>query len=125
MLAANIVESGLHPKPAPTLERTVLQHTEGICDAIMATVKQSLANIKAAENAAVERLHEFVPTERLLDRKEAAAYLHLRVRQLDVMTRPGSTEIPFNKIGGLKRFRKDRLDGWLDETEVRKRAIKL
>ncbi len=124
-MKTNIVESGLHPEPAPTLERTVLQHTDDICKAMRAAVKQSLANIKAAENAAVERLTAYWPTEPLLTRQQAAAYLNIKLRMLDVMTRPASTQIPFVKIGGLKRFRKLALDAWLDEKEIRKRAINL
>jgi len=121
----NIVESGLHPKPPPTLERTVLQHTEGICDALTAAVKASLARIKEAEVAAVERLNEFVPTEPLLTRKQTAAYLGIRLRQLDVLTRPGSTAIPFNKLGGLKRFRKCQIDRHLEDMEIKKRKVVL
>jgi hypothetical protein len=122
---ANIVESGLHPKPPPTLETRVLAHTEDICNAFMAAVRASLARIKDAELAAIARLETYAPTERLLDRHEAAAYLKLRVRQLDVLTRPGSTQIPFNRIGSLKRFRKPALDQWLADTEVTKKAVKL
>lgn len=121
----NIVESGLHPKPPPTLETKVLAHTEDICNAFMSAVRASLARIKAAEEAAIARLETYVPTERLMDRHEAAAYLKLRVRQLDVMTRPGTTDIPFNKIGGLKRFRKPALDQWLTDNEVKKKAVQL
>lgn len=124
-MKTNIVESGLHPEPEPTLERTVLQLTDDICKAMMAAVKQSLANIKAAELAAIARLEKYVPTERLLDRHEAAAYLKLRVRQLDVLTRPASTQIPFSKIGSLKRFRKPALDAWLEEHEVKKKRVVL
>lgn len=124
-MKTNIVESGLHPAPEPTLERAVLQHTEQICRSMMATVKQSLANIKAAENAAVERLTAYWPTEPLLTRQQAAAYLNIRLRMLDVMTRPAGTDIPFVKIGGLKRFRKVSLDQWLAEHEVKKTALRL
>lgn len=122
---AKIVQSGLHPKPPPTLETRVLAHTEDICNAFMAAVRASLDRIKAAEEAAIARLETYVPTERLLDRHEAAAYLKLKVRQLDVMTRPASTEIPFSKIGGLKRFRKPALDQWLEDNEVKKVQVRL
>lgn len=125
LASEKIVESGLHPKAPPSLETRVLAHTEDICRAFLSAVKASLDRIKEAEAAAIARLETYVPTERLLDRHEAAAYLRLRVRQLDVMTRPGSTEIPFNKIGGLKRFRKPALDQWLSDNEVKKAKVRL
>lgn len=121
----NVIDSGLHPKPPPSLSTRVLAHTEDICKALMAAVQASLDRIHEAELAAVARLESYVPTDRLLTRQEAATYLHLRLRQLDVMTRPGSTEIPFNKIGGQKRFRKASLDQWLTDNEVKKRTVKL
>lgn len=119
---AKIVQSGLHPH---SWEEKVLRQVDEICLLFHGTVKASVDRIKAAEEAAIARLETYVPTERLLDRHEAAAYLKLRVRQLDVMTRPGSTEIPFNKIGGLKRFRKCRLDEWLEGEEIKKKAVQL
>lgn len=122
---ANIVQSGLHPKPPPSLETKVLAHTEDICNAFMSTVKASLDRIHEAENAAVDRLQTYWPTEPLLTRQQAAAYLNIKLRMLDVMTRPGSTQIPFNKIGGLKRFRKPALDQWLTDNEVKKVQVKL
>lgn len=125
MSLPNIVESGLHVRPAPSLSTRVLQHTEDICKALMAAVQASLDRIHEAEQAAVARLESYVPTDRLLTRQEAATYLHLKLRQFDLLSRPADTEIPFNKIGGQKRFRKASLDQWLTDTEVKKKAVRL
>lgn len=121
----NIVQSGLHPKPPASFEKRVLDHTEDICRAFQSTVRASLDRIHEAENAAVDRLQIYWPTEPLLTRQQAAAYLNIKLRMLDVMTRPGSTDIPFNKIGGLKRFRKPALDAWLEQHEIKKAQVKL
>lgn len=120
-----IIDSGLHARPAPSLATRVLAHTEDICKAFLSAVTASLDRIHEAELAAVARLETYVPTDRLLTRQEAAVYLHIRVRQLDEMTRPGSTDIPFNKLGKHKRFRKSSLDSWLLDSEIKKARVRL
>ncbi|MEY2561833.1 MAG: hypothetical protein QOH88_26 [Verrucomicrobiota bacterium] len=122
---ANVVESGLHPASAPTLDRKVMELTANICSTFTASVRESLTRITQAERAAVARLEQYVPTERLLDRHEAAAYLKLKLRQLDALSSPRNPLIPFNRIGGLKRFQKNRLDKWLDDSEVKARSVTL
>jgi hypothetical protein len=122
---SKIVDSGLHPRPAPSLEGKVLEYTESICAAFIATVRESLLKIKEAESAAIERLNEYVPTERLLTSKEAAAYLRIPLRSLHLMTCPKNHELPFNWISSQKRFRKAQLDTWLNDNEVKRARTKL
>lgn len=120
-----IVESGLHPAPETSLENRVLGYTEEICAAFVAAVQESLLKIQEAERNAIARLNEYVPTEPLMTRKQAAAYLNLKVRQFDLMSSPSNPQIPYVKLGGQKRFRKVSMDAWLDGIEVKKARVQL
>ena len=119
--AQKIIPSGLHPAPEPSLEGKVLEYTGQICSAFMAAVIQSLGKIQEAERAAVARLQAYTPTERLMDSKEAAAYLKIPLRSLHQMTSPHNQELPFNWIGNQKRFRKAQLDAHLERNEVKRK----
>lgn len=120
-----IVESGLHPKAEPTLDAKVLELTEQICIAFIGTVKESVLKIKEAERTAIARLNEYVPTEPLMDSKQAAAYLRIPLRTLHLMTSPSNIVLPFNRVGDRKRFRKAQLDSWLERNEVKPKGVKL
>jgi hypothetical protein len=122
---ANILESGLRPEPAPTLERAVSESTSSICHAIASSIAASLMRIREAEKNAITRLNEFVPTEPLMDSKQAAAYLRIPLRSLHLMTCPKNLELPFVWIGGVKRFRKASLDAHLDNAEIKRVKVKL
>lgn len=123
--AQKIIPSGLHPAADPSLESKVLGYTEEICAAFIAAVQASLLKIQEAERNAITRLNEYVPTEPLMNRTQAAAYLKLKLRQFDLLSSPSNPQIPYVKIGGQKRFRKVSIDGWLDGIEIKKRAVRL
>lgn len=123
--ASKIVASGLHPTPPPSLERNIAEHADAMCAAIKYSVAGCLARIKEAEQNAVDRLNAYVPTEPLLDSKQAAAYLKMPLRTLHAQTSPGNLQLPFVWIGGLKRFRKVSLDAWLDDNELKIARTKL
>lgn len=120
--AQKIVQSGLHPK---TPEQNVLEYANDIGVAFITLVRESVLKIREAERAALSRLNEYVPTEPLMDSKQAAAYLNIPLRSLHLMTSPHNQELPFNWIGRQKRFRKAQLDAHLDRNEVRPKEVKL
>lgn len=117
-----IVESGLRPQ---TPEQNVLEYANDIGVAFITLVRESVLKIREAERAALSRLNEYVPTEPLMDSRQAAAYLRIPVRSLHLMTSPHNIELPFNWIGGQKRFRKAQLDSHLERNEVKPKEVKL
>jgi hypothetical protein len=122
---SKIVASGLHPAPTPSLQRNIAGHADAMCAAIKSSVAGCLARIQDAERNAIERLNEYIPTEPLLDSKQAAAYLKMPLRTLHAQTSPGNPQLPFVWIGGLKRFRKVSLDAWLSDNELKIARTKL
>lgn len=122
--AAKIIPSGLAPSPAPSLDEKALALVDDLADALRDSVRDMLANIRSHEQDAILRLNEFTPTEPLMDRKLAAAYLKIQPRTVDHLSSPSVLDLPFVWVGGVKRFRKQSLDTWLDEREVKRKAVK-
>jgi hypothetical protein len=120
-----IVESGLHPEPAPSLDKRVMTLANEMCRVLTDSVRESLARINDAEKNAIARLNEYVPTEPLMDSKQAAAYLKMPLRTFQAKSSPSNPLIPFCFIDGLKRFRKTSLDSWLDRIETKSAEVQL
>lgn len=53
---------------------------------------------------------------RLMDVEGVAIYMHTSVRHVRRLVQ--DRRVPFLKVGGLLRFRRDDIDGWLDEHSV-------
>ena len=81
------------------------------------------AKLEHAERAALKRLNEYVPQDRLLTSEEAAAYLQYSVRWLNGATSGKSPRIKFTVLGGRKRFRKQWLDEAVERGEVKPRKV--
>lgn len=121
MARANVIPSGIEPA---SVDRELLDLVAQIESLFRKRVLMTLHAIQQAEADCLARLHEYTPTERLLDIKEAAAYLKYAPRTLDSWTRPGCIpKIPFILLGGEKRFRKTALDSWLDRQQVAKQDL--
>lgn len=105
--------------PEPTFEHVVDGCVDVMCKAIRTSIAASLARIREAEQNAIARLNAYVPTEPLMDSKQAAAYLKLPLRTLQLKSCPSNPAIPHCWIDGAKRFRKTSLDSWLDKNEVK------
>jgi hypothetical protein len=112
------------PVPSPSIDDNVFALVDGLSAALRDSVRDMLANIRAAENDAIRRLNEYTPTEPLMDRNLAAAYLRIQPRTVDYLSSPSVMELPFVWIGGVKRFRKKSLDAWLDDRETKKAKVK-
>lgn len=107
--APKIIPSGIKPaKPFYALRA-----------AFDSAAQAAIDELERAQAAALERLEQFTPTERLLTLKEAAIYLQFSPRTIDEYTRGESPKIQFAILGGEKRFRLR----WLDEA-VESRAVK-
>jgi hypothetical protein len=119
--APNIIPSGIEPR-----RQSVEAHVAAIAE-LLATISHDVIRVlHEGEQDALKRLNEYVPTERLLDLKEAAAYLNVTRRWLDEGTRPGREPVaPFLVIGGKKQFRKASLDAELERREVKPTEVKL
>ena len=52
--------------------------------------------------------------DRMMTRREAAAYLGLRPATLEAWASRGSVNLPFSKLGRLVRYRKRDLDGFIE-----------
>ena len=113
------------PQSEPRLERAVADSTDAICRAIKASISASLERIREAEKSAIDRLNEYVPTEPLMDSKQAAAYLNIPLRTLQLKSCPSNPVVPHCWIDGAKRFRKTSLDAWLDRNEVKPPEVTL
>jgi hypothetical protein len=84
----------------------------------------AIERIHDAEHIAIQRIEEYVPQERLLTLKEAAAYLHYRPRTIDGYTTSGKEPlICFTMIGGKKRFKKRWLEEAIERGAVKPRGI--
>lgn len=64
-----------------------------------------------------EYLKEINTPEKMMDRKEAAAYLKISCRTLDELTKKG--RIKYSKIESVVRFKKSELDAFILKSEVR------
>ena len=53
------------------------------------------------------------PADRFLDRDQAARYLCVRTATLDSWRCSGQYSLPFLKVGGRVRYRREDLDDWL------------
>lgn len=120
-----IIPSGLRPAAKAALDETLRAAADVISEAIRRSLAVTFATIKASEENAIARLNEFTPTESLMDLRLAAAYLAIPKRTLEYLTGPTVLQVPFIWVGGVKRFRKCSLDNWLEEREVRRKAVKL
>jgi hypothetical protein len=109
----------------PRLERAVSECVDAMCRAIRSSITASLARINDAEKNAIARLNSYVPTEPLMDSRQAAAYLKLPLRTLQLKSCPSNPLIPHCFIDGAKRFRKSSLDAWLDSVEVKAPEVRL
>lgn len=116
-----IIQSGLRPQSP---EQKILELADDIGIALITLVKEAVLKVKEAEHDSISRLNEYVPTEPLMDSKQAAAYLRIPLRTLHLMTCPSNIVLPFNRVGDRKRFRKAQLDSWLERHEVRPKAVK-
>lgn len=109
-----------------TRNNRLLAAATALAEAMVAEAWDCIETLRNAETQAIESLRAYVPAERLLTTKEAAAYLRFTPRWLDERTRPGSIpSIPFILIGGEKRFRKESLDRWLDSEEIGQKRVNL
>lgn len=64
-----------------------------------------------------EYLKELNAPEKMMDRKEAAAYLNISPRALDDLTKNG--KIKYSKINSLVRFKQSELDAFISKNEVK------
>lgn len=123
MNESNIVRM---PKSGEPLETEAMHRVEEFCSLLLACAGKSLDRLREAEESALRRLEEYVPTEPLLNTRQAAAYLGFTARWLDEATRPGKEPVvPFMMIGGCKRFRKSALDQALTQKEVKPKKVTL
>jgi len=119
--AANIIPSGIEPR-----KQSIDAHVAAIAELLGNISRDVIRVLHEGEQDALKRLNEYVPTERLLELPEAAAYLGVKVRWLDEGTRPGREPVaPFLIIAGKKKFRKASLDAELERREVRPTEVKL
>jgi len=58
----------------------------------------------------------------LMTLKETARYLRIKNATLYRLAQKG--KIPVSKVGGLWRFRKSKIDTWLDENDVSRKKKK-
>lgn len=64
--------------------------------------------------------------QQIMTLTEASAYLKIHISTLYHLAQQG--DIPASKVGNLWRFRRHRIDKWLDKTEnnkKRKKAVEL
>lgn len=121
---SNIVAHSFEQGAGLDREIHELAYQLGVC--LTNRVESLIDELVTAEKAALTRLAEYVPQDRLLNVKEAAAYLKFSPRWLDEGTRPGkSPVVPFILIGGEKRFRLSSLDQHLTRLEVRGKKVSL
>ena len=71
--------------------------------------------------AIVDKLNGVFPTihpskKNLVDRKEAAEYLNISLRKLDIIT--GKGNLKYLKIDGCVRFKQSELDAFIEKNEV-------
>lgn len=124
MLKANVVSIPLHLQGSG-FDEAIFNKTNELCELLARSVEASLAKIKEAERAAVERLEQYFPQERLLTLKEAAAYLHYKPRTIDSYTSPSKPPlITFTMIGGEKRFKRLWLDQAIEQGAVKARVVR-
>lgn len=64
-----------------------------------------------------EYLKEIHAPEKMMDRKEAAAYLNISLRTLDELTKNG--KIKYSKIESAVRFKQSELDAYVTRNEVK------
>lgn len=64
-----------------------------------------------------EYLKEKEVPNKMMDRKEAAAYLGISARTLDTLTKDG--KIKYSKIESAVRFKKSELDAFILKSEVK------
>jgi excisionase family DNA binding protein len=76
---------------------------EGVADEVFRKIAKYLKEINAPE--------------RIMDRKEAAAYLNIALRTLDELTKNG--KIKYSKIESAVRFKQSELDAYVTRNEVR------
>lgn len=120
----NVIESGITPQATLQTEFNVTALRLGAL--LTECAHSAMASILAAQSAAVERLEQYVPQDRLLTLKEAATYLGYKERTLHEWTKPGKSPlIQFRVLGGEKRFRKSWLDAAIDSGAVKPREVKL
>ena len=55
-----------------------------------------------------------ISDDRMMTRREAAAYLGLRPATLEAWASRGSVNLPFSKLGRLVRYRKRDLDRFIE-----------
>ena len=60
--------------------------------------------------------------QQIMTLSEASAYLKIHISTLYHLAQQGA--IPASKVGNLWRFRKHRIDKWLDKTENHKNSRK-
>ena len=61
------------------------------------------------------------PTPPLMDKKQAAAYLNISLRTLDMIT--AATHLQFSRIGGSVRFKQSDLDAYISKSTVRAKRL--
>ncbi|HEY2711400.1 MAG TPA: hypothetical protein VGI60_02715 [Chthoniobacterales bacterium] len=103
-----------------TTEKRILRAANLVGKLFEEFTKEALRRLNKAEDEALERLRDYVPTERLMTLKEAAAYLNFSTRWLDEGTgaKRKTPIVPVIRIGASKRFSKRAIDQHLAQMEV-------
>lgn len=114
------------PEPEKELDRKLIRvQARLLADMLANCAVDALSRIQQAECEGLRRLEEYTPQDRLLNLKEAAAYLGFKPRTLRDWCSGLHPILQHSLIGGELRFRKAWLDAAVERRSVGPKKIKL
>lgn len=113
------------PEPERETDRKFLLTATMLGELFHRCACEALERLQKAEAIGIERIAEYTPQDRLLNLKEAAAYLGFKPRTLRDWCSGEHPILQHSLIGGELRFRKAWLDAAVERRSVGPKKIKL